>query len=372
MRTAIVALLAMAILLFAARAAWASEARRHLDEANAALAVEPPKRDVARGALKDAIAAADEPQAVAEANFVLGRMDEEDAAYPQALIDYRASMEAAPGTRWMMRASDRIDWVRARSEGNFGPLTRLEHLRHDEALSSDPAAVESLARDADGFPPGMVRVEARMLVAEAWLGRLHRPDDAIAELRKVTEEPRADALTLRLAERELVDALVAQDRLDEAIAEASRRSSRLDPKFVKQVKRLRIRRAVRYGSAGVLGAFGILALIAMIRAGRRHALDDAWTGLRRLAPIAAAFVAFIAVGGGTLASKYETGNAAPFYALGIAVLPLVLLARAWSAVGSPSRAARAGRAALCGGAIASAAFMLLESLNPAYLEGFGL
>ena len=372
MRTAVLALLALGVVLFAAHAAWASEARRHLDEANAALAVEPPKRDVAQGALMAAIAAADEPQAVAEADFMLGRLDEEDAAYPQALIDYRACMEAAPGTRWMMRASDRIDWLRARSEGNFGPLTRLEHLRHDEAMSSDPAAIEALARDADGFPPGMVRVESRMLVAEAWLGRMHRPDDAIAELRKVTQEPKADALTLRLAERELIDALVAQDRIDEAIAEAASHSNRLDPKFVKQVKRLRVRRAVRYGSAATLGAFGILALVAMIRASRRQALDDAWAALRRLAPIALVFVAFIAVAGGTLASKYESGNATPFYAFGITVLPLVLLARAWGSIGSPSRAARAARAVLCGGAIASAAFMLLESLNPAYLEGFGL
>jgi putative copper export protein len=135
---------------------------------------------------------------------------------------------------------------------------------------------------------------------------------------------------------------------------------------------LRIRRGVRYGSAATLGAFGLLALIAMVRASRRQALDDAWQALRKVAPVAVVFVAFIALAGGTLASKYESGNATPFYALGLMVLPLVLLARAWGAVGSSSRAARASRALLCGGAIASAAFMLLESLNPAYLEGFGL
>lgn len=211
-----------------------------------------------------------------------------------------------------------------------------------------------------------------MLVAEAWLGRLNRPDDAIVELRKVTAETRADALTLRLAERELVDALVAQDRIDEAIAEATARSSRLDPKFVKQVKRLRVRRAVKRGSVGLLAAFGILSVAALVRAGRRHTLADAWSSLRRIAPIAIVFVAFVAVAGGTLASKYESGNASPFYALALTVLPLVLVTRAWSAVGSTSRMARAARAALCGCAIVSAAFVLLETLNPAYLEGFGL
>ena len=78
-----------------------------------------------------------------------------------------------------MRAGDRAEWLRSRSEGDFVPLTRLEKLRRDPAQSSDPAAVDGLAHDADSFPPGMVRVEARMLVSEAWLGRLHRPDDAI-------------------------------------------------------------------------------------------------------------------------------------------------------------------------------------------------
>jgi tetratricopeptide (TPR) repeat protein len=360
MRRAVVAWVLGALLLALACPARASEARQHVDEANAALAAEPPRSDVARQALAQAVAAADDPQAVAEADFLLGRLDEESFAFAQALLDDRAAIAAAPGTRWALRASDRVEWLRSRSEGDFGPLARLEKLRRDPVLSSDPAAIDALAH------------EARMLVAEAWLGRLNRPDEAIEELRKVAAEPRADALTLRLAERQLVDALVEQDRLDEAIAEATARSNRLDSRFVKQVKRLRTRRWVRRASRIVLGAFAVLVAVALIRAGRRRALGDAVRGLRGLGPVTLLFAACIALGGGTLASNYETGNGTPFYALGAIVLPMALVARAWSAIGASSGAARAGRAALCGAAIAAAAFTLLDLLNPAYLEGFGL
>src|SRR5580704_11289897 len=117
MRTAVLALLVTGALLTLTRGASASEARRHVDEANAALSAEPPKRDAARLALQQATTAADDPLAVAEADFMLGRLDEEDYAYPQALLDDKACIDAAPYTRWAMRASDRIQWLRARSEG---------------------------------------------------------------------------------------------------------------------------------------------------------------------------------------------------------------------------------------------------------------
>jgi hypothetical protein len=361
-----------AALLLAPRAARASESRHDVDTANAALAATPPQRDAALSALRAAAAANDDANAVAEADFVLGQLEEEDAAYPQALVDDRACIDAAPASRWALRASDRIDWLRARSEGDFGPLRRLEAVRHDPSLSGDPATIQALDQEADGFPPGMVRVEARMLVAEAWLGRLNRPADAIAVLRKVCSETKIDPLTQRLAERELVDALVAQDRIDDAIAEANAHPARLDPKFLTQVRRLRTRRDVRWGSAGVLAVFALLAIVALGRAARERRLGAAVAAVRSLAPTAALFVVFVAGAGGWLASEYETGNAEPFLVFGAGVLPLVLLARAWSAVGSQRPAARLARSLLCAITVMAAAFQLLETTNPQYLVGFGL
>ena len=292
--------------------ASATEARAAVDAANAALSAEPPKRDVARAALSRATAANDDPGAVGEAYFLLGALDEGDAAFPQAIVDDGAAIQAAPNTRWALRASDRIDWLHARSEGSFAPLARLEKVRRDPAASSDAATVDALARDLESFPPGTVRVEARMLVAEAWLGRMHRPGEAIGQLRVVADDPKADALTQRLAERELIDALVATERLDEAAAEAKSHANRLDPRFAKQVGRLIVRRRVRAGSRGVLAVFGLLAVAGLVRAGMRRELGGALLELRRLAPIATLFVAFVAVAGGVLSTKYESGNAAPF------------------------------------------------------------
>jgi len=317
-------------------------------------------------------AADDDPLAAAEARFHAGESNEEHGAYPEALTDYRAVMDAVPGSRWAVRASDRIEWIRSRSEGDFAPLRRLEQVRRDPDLAADPGAIDALARDAEGFPPGLVRMEARMLVAEAWLGRMHRPTDAIRELELVRDDPKTDALTSRLAERELVDAYVAEGRIDEAVAEATKRPARLDPKFVRQVKQLVRRRAVNRFATIVLAAFGVLSIVGLARAGRKRTLGQAWSALRELAPPALGFVAFVAIAGGLLASQYESGNATPFFLLGAAVLPLVLVARAWGAVGSQTRLARMGRALLCAVTVVAMAFVLLEKAYPEYLVGFGL
>ncbi len=350
--------------------AASGEARRLVDSANAALAAQPPRTAEARAALQAACAAGDDPEAVSEAYFRLGHLDEADGAYAQAMADDAASIAAGSNTRWAFRASDREDWLRARSEGDFGPLRRLETFRHDGALSSDPAALDALARDADGFPPGMVRVEARMLVAEAWIGRLHRQADGVRLLRMVTDEKRVEPLTLRLAEREMVEALVDQGRIDEAMAEVTTRAVRFDPKYVTQVRHLGRRRAVGRAAVGVLAIFGVMAAAALARGWRR--LVEAGRAVRTVTPTAAVFVAFAAGGGGLLASEYETGNAAPFLMLGAGIMPLVVVTRAWSALGSQSTPARVARATLCAAAVMATSFVLLESLNPQYLEGFGL
>lgn len=364
---------ALAMLALFARAAMASEAREALDDANRSLSAEPPRRDTARAMLEHAVRAAnDDGDALAEALFRLGEMDEGEGAFVQALAHDRACITAAPDTRWAVRAAERIDWLRARSEGDFTPLARLERVRRDPALASDSAAIDALARDADAFPPGTVRVEARMLVAEAWLGRMRRPTEAIAELRNVADDPAADPLTASLAERELVEALAASGKVGEAAAEAHAHANLLDAGYVRSVDRLVQRKWVRRAAVAVLAAFFALAALALVHAQRRRAFREVARALVVLAPVAVLFAAFVAVVGAVLASRYESGNARPFLLLGAEALPLVLIARAWSAVGSPLPVARVARAALCGATLLAAAFVLLDMVSPEYLEGFGL
>lgn len=364
--------LAIAALLLLAGRAAASEAAGALRDASAALSASPPRRDDARAALLRATAANDDPRAVGEAYLLLGQLDEDEGAFPKAMEDYQGAQSAAPNTRWSLRARDRLDWIVDRSEASFAPLVRLERVRRDPAAVADPAAIDALARDLASFPSGIVRVEARMVVAEAWLGRMHRPDDAIAQLRSITADPKTDPLTARLAERELVDALAAEGRLDEAAAEARSHASWLDSPFVQQVQRLVARRWLRHASAGILAAFGLLTLVALGRATARGQLGVVGRALRDLVPVAIPFAAFLAIAGGLLAARYEAGNAKPFYLLGGAVLPLVLLARAWSAIGSPSPLARAVRSLFCATTVVATAFTVLDRLDPRYLDGFGL
>ena len=249
---------------------------------------------------------------------------------------------------------------------------RLERVRQDPNVANDPSAIEALERDANAFPAGRARVEARMVVAEAWLGRLRRPDAAIAVLRKVTGDPAADPLTVRFAEHEIVDTLISEGRLDEAAAEARSNADRLEPRFVAQTRRLVRRRTLRNAAIVELAVFTAWVLGALMRAQRRHILRDAAPALRKLTPVALAFAAYIAGIGGLLASQYESGNAGPFLLLGAGALPLVLVARAWAAVGSNRPAARIARALLCGVSVIATAFVLLDTANPTYLEGFGL
>jgi hypothetical protein len=257
-------------------------------------------------------------------------------------------------------------------DGEASPLQRLETLRRDPEASADPAAIAALARDLESFPPGVVRIEARMLVAQAWLERMNRPADAIELLRQVTADPRTDPPMQRLAERELVDALVATGHIDEAVAETRSHPAWLDPSFVKQTGRLLVRRALRWTALSALATFAGLAAIGLWRAGRRRAMSQAGREVRKMAPVGAAFVAFVVVAGGALAANYESGSAMPFLLLGAGVLPLLFLGRAWSAVGSQTACARAARGLLCGTTVLAEAFLVLDLCRPQYLMGFGL
>jgi hypothetical protein len=311
-----------------------------------------------------------------EAAFRDARVHDDAGDYARALEGYGAVVASAPDSPWAERAADRMAWLRARSEGDFRPLARLEGIRRDPARASDPRAIADLARDAASFPPGTVRTEARMFVIEAWLGRLRgiagSTELALGPLRDVRDDPATDPLTARLAERQLVSALAGEGRIDEASAEASAHVTLLDAAFGAQTRAWLRRRTMRRAAALELGAFGVLAVFALIRAWRRGALGAAGEALRRIFPLAFGFAVYLAAAGGILASAYESGNASPFVLLGGIVLPLVLLARAWGTVGSASAGARAGRALLSALTVLAAAFLVLDRVDPRYLEGFGL
>ncbi len=282
------ALLLTIVLSAEARVAMASEAQRAVDEAKAALTAQPPRRDAARSALERATAAADDPAAVSEACFHLGALDEEEAAFAQAMTHYRQSLAAKPvnsGVRWARNAANRMQWLSARSEGNFEPLARLHRFQRDPALAAAPEAIAALARDTEAFPPGIVRAESRILVATAWLGPLHRPRDATRLFRLVATDPTADGVNLRFAERGLVDALIADGQIDVAMKEVQVHATQLDPEVVTQLRRLQRRRTLLRAAQIEVAVFVGFVVVARVylnwkRRARRAATPSTWTMVR--------------------------------------------------------------------------------------------
>ncbi len=310
--------------------------------------------------------------AAAEALFLLGQLDEQDFELARALAHYKDSYARSPSNRYAQRATNRASQLEARSEGDFAPLVRLERVRRDPTLANDAAAIDTLARAAEAFPPGLVRVEAWMFIAEAYLGRMNRHADAIVLLRRVVVDPKVDPLTARQAAHQIVDTMSQDGEIDRAVEAAHELRSRLDPSFVTSIERRVRRRTLRRIAIADLAAIGALSAIALVLAKRRARLDAVKKAFRASIPVAFLFAAYIALAGGYLASSYEAGNAKPFLWFGLVVAPIVLIARAWGAAGSPSSGARIARGFACGSATIAAAFIVLERLDPAYLEGFGL
>jgi hypothetical protein len=303
--------------------------------------------------------------------FARAEKDDADGAYAKALAEYEEATAVAPSAPFVPRAQARAAILRAHAEGDFVPLARLERVRRDPKLSSDPREIDALARDAETFPPGLVRAEARLLVAEAYLGRLGRPAEAPPILERVADDPSTDPLTARLAVRMLVDLRIAQGDTDGAIAAARARPALVEANLMRQVTALARRRVAHRVAIGVLVAAAALLAAAALRARRRRELAPALLALRKAWRPALVLAAIVA-GGGLLASTYESGTSAPFLLLGAVVLPLTLAARAWGAIGSAGAAARAGRAALCAATVLAAALLVLEWVEPRYLGSFGL
>jgi hypothetical protein len=332
-----------------------------------ALADDP--EDAKRTKLESQVEGADAKQA-AIALYELAEMDEHDYRFASALARYDASIARDPSHRYALRARAHGDTLRTHSEGDFQPYSELEHIRRDRLASRDPIALAKLAADADGFPPGQVRVEARMLAGDAFLaqGDLAR---ALPLLDLVDTDSKADPILHHQAAHELVDTYLAHGNPEAAMQVAMRPNE--DPTLAKTVARSIRRR--RFGSISIvtLALFALASLVSIGRGAMRGKAGEISLNVKRFAPLAVAFAAWIALFGGILAASFERGNESPFIVLGLSAVPIFFIARAWSASGSESRAARLGRAALTAACVAATAFVVLTWVGGGvYLAGFGL
>jgi hypothetical protein len=262
--------------------------------------------------------------------------------------------------------------LRAHSEGDLVPYAMLERVRRAPTLSSDPHAVDELVRAAETFPPGAVRVEVWTLAAEAYAHRFGRPIEAEALLRRVVVDADADRILAQKAARDLVTLCLARGDLASAAEVVSLAGARADPKLAGDVRRAYRRRNVHHASSAVLVAMLVLAARALLVAWRRGTAGRVRAALASMWKLALGYSVYVALGGALLASGYEAETQKPFLWLGVVLVPIFLVARAWGAAGGATTAARAGRATLCAVGALGSAFLVLEVIDVKLLEGFGL
>jgi hypothetical protein len=310
----------------------------------------------------------------ARARAILDNAEHDDDAldFAHALAHYDEGRALDPGSGGAPRADTRAATLRAHAEGAFVPYAKLERVRRDPTLSSDPRVIEDLVREAESFPVGLVRIEVWVMAAEAYANRLGRPLDADALLHRVLADPLTDRVVAQKAARDLVALRLGHGDLegaDEAVAVAG---GRADPRLARDLRRAARRRNMHGASIALLVAMALFAARATFAAARRGAGARVRGAIRGAWKLALGYAAYVSIGGALLASGYEAGTTKPFLYFGMVLVPLVLVARAWAAAGGSSRSARGGRAALCAMAAAAAAFLVLEAVDVTYLEGMGL
>ena len=344
--------------------------------------MEPPRRRRAASALALALVAVlistpsrAEPDASArvgaQQSFERAEQAFQAQRFAEALAAYREAAALDPSARFALTARARAADLEAHAEGGFAPLARLSAVRRDPAKSGDRAAIEALAQDVATFPPGRVRGEAALVIADAWWHRLGDPRRAVPPLEAAVADATGDPLTRSFALSELSRLHRELGDLDAALA-ALERFPDLAPAERDEVRKLARRARLRSVATAVLAALGVLGLAAMVRAAPRVG------GLRELPrailpPLAVAFSLYLGGAAAVLVRLRGDGDPRPFVWLGLGVLAVFAVARAWHlgwGAGGPS--ARAARALLCTAGVIAAAFLAVERTNASYLEGLGL
>ena len=304
--------------------------------------------------------------------FAAAEAAEDAMRFAEAVRYYEELLRLAPSYSKAPRARARLEDLRAHSEGDFAPLRRLETVRRDPKLAASADAIAALERDAEAFPPGRVRAEARLLCGTAWLGRLEDPSRAIPPLAAVLADENADLLLRRLALSQLVDARRALGDIAAAVADVDAHPELL-PALRDTVHREARRVWIRRGSIALLASMLAIGSVALIRLARA-------SGLRGMAsvairPLSAIFALWLGGMGAVLARGYDASDPRPFLFLGLAVFFVDIAARAWSATAGRDLGLRVGpvfRATLSVASVIAAAFLSLEASDVAYLDSFGL
>jgi hypothetical protein len=330
---------------------------------------------VALGAVGRAEAGGDAPPTMAARELAAQAFESAERAFragdfAEAKARYDETLRLDPSAPFARIAQVRAADLGARSEGGFGPLARLERVRRDARKSADPREIEALRDDLRSFPPGRVRSEARMLVAESLRHKLARPREAVALFEQIVDDPAADGLTKSLALSELVATLREVGQIDRAVAVLDAHPEML-PGLRAEVKRLARRETLRRMSQGTLALLGAIGVVAVARAARRVG-DVRELPAALVRPLSLGFAAFLGGAAAVIARLRGDGDPRPFMLLGVGVFAVDVVARAWRIGGSNRPGSRALRASACALGVLAVAFVAIERTEASYLASFGL
>jgi tetratricopeptide (TPR) repeat protein len=309
-------------------------------------------------------------RAAAEQSFARAEQAAKDLAFAEALSAYRAAIAADPSAPFARVARARADDLEAHAEGGFRPLAQLEAVRRDPRSLGDRESLFAFAREVEAFPPGRVRAEARMLVAEKWQ-KLGDPLAAIAALERTAGDASADKLTRALALSQLWTLRRQRGEIREALA-AVERDPDVSPALTLEVRRVARRERMRVAAIAVLSVLAAIgaASIAWLAKKARDVRD---VPARVVRPAAVAFALYLGGAGALLVHFHGGGDGRPFVWFGLGVLALDVIARAFvRASGARRLPVRAAWAAACVAGVAAAAFLAVERTDVSFLEGIGL
>jgi hypothetical protein len=291
--------------------------------------------------------------------------------FADALAGYRLAMELDPTAPFIKTARVRAADLQAHSEGGFMPLARLETVRRDARKSTSRTEIEGLERDLAAFPDGRVRSEARLLVADAWQYRLGEPERATGPLQDVLADHSSDELSRTLALSKLVALHRGLGRLDDARRTVERWPD-VAPAVRAEVMRLVRRERLRWASVGLLSVLAAVGAVSLARVARGGAGFEG--AVRKVVrPLAVAIALYVGAAAAVLARLHGGGDPRPFLWLGLGILGVGVIARAWAIASSnQTAAARSARALACAACVLAAAFLSLERADAGYLESFGL
>jgi hypothetical protein len=317
-------------------------------------------------------AAADDPDAAKRARAAYEQAEAAARAlqFAEALAAYRVALETDPRASFATVARAKVADLEAHAEGGFVPLARVERVRSDPAKLGDRDEIESLERDLEAFPPGRVRGDARLVVAESWWHRLGEPRRAIRPLERTLADPDSDRLTRALALTELV---AVERQLGEIAAaqEVAARYVDLAPRLAADLRRDLRRARIHVIARIIVVAFLLLGLVAVARLVRRDGARRAARVLVR--PVALVLSLYLGTFAWILIEVRGDGDSRPFLWLALTVLVVDICARAWSSsTRRSSGTARFARGATCATVVVATAFLIVERADASYLGTIGL